>query len=219
MLDTKKKIITEATKLFNKHGFGAVSLFELANKLGMSRGNLTYHFKDKDQLLSAIANLAWEKLDQERQKSIQLPTFKNLHNEVQLFYKYQQEYAFIFMDHLVLQHKLIKNRFREMTAKSIEQNKNIIAFSIQVGNMKKEPFPGSYNNLAMATWMVKFYWLPQQVIRGERKIADGEKLIWSMLLPHLTKKGLNNFRKFFGQDYINSLGEPFAIEMENLITI
>ena len=71
----------------------------------------------------------------------------------------------------------------------------------------------------MATWMVKFYWLPQQVIRGERKIADGEKLIWSMLLPHLTKKGLNNFRKFFGQDYINSLGEPFAIEMENLITI
>ncbi len=219
MLDTKEKIITEATKLFNQHGFGAVSLFEIANSLGMSRGNLTYHFKDKDQLLLAIANQVWFKLDQERQKSMQLPSFKNLHNEVQLFYKYQQDYAFIFMDHHVLLHTLVRDHFREMSAKSIEQNKNIIAFSIQIGNMKKEPFPGSYTHLAMATWMMTFYWLPQQVIRGEKKKADGEKLIWSMLLPHLTKKGLNNFRKFFGQDYINSLGEPFAIEMENLMTI
>lgn len=219
MQNTKDKIIAKAIKLFNKNGFGAVSLFEIANSLSMSRGNLTYHFKDKDQLLLAIAEEVWSKLDKKRQQSLQLPSFKNLHDEVQLFYQYQQEYAFIFMDRLVLGHEVIKSHFRQMTQKSIEDNKKIIAFSIKLGNMKEEPFPGLYNHIAMATWMFTFFWLPQQIIRGERKTADGEKLIWSMLLPHLTKKGLANFKKFFGQDYIDNLGEPFAINMDKMITI
>ncbi len=40
--------MAEATKAFNKSEFSAINLFELANQLGISRGNLTYHFKDKD---------------------------------------------------------------------------------------------------------------------------------------------------------------------------
>ncbi len=219
MQNTKDKIIAKAIELFNKNGFGAVSLFEIANSLNMSRGNLTYHFKDKDQLLLTIADEVWDKLERKRQESLRVPSFKNLHNEVQLFYHYQQEYAFIFMDHHVLTHPMIRSQFKKMTDQSIEYSKSIIAFSIQLGNMKEEAFPGLYNHLAMVTWMTTFFWLPQQVIRGEKKTADGEKLIWSMLLPHLTKKGLNNFRKFFGQDYIENLGEPFAINLENMITI
>ena len=43
--------MAEATKTFNKSGFNAVNLFELSNQLGISRGNLTYHFKDKESLL------------------------------------------------------------------------------------------------------------------------------------------------------------------------
>lgn len=219
MQNTKEKIIAKAIQLFNKNGFGAVSLFEIANSLSMSRGNLTYHFKDKDQLLLTIANDVWDKLEKKRQESVQLPSFKNLHNEIQLYYQYQQDYAFIFMDHHVLTHPMIKDHFRKMTNRSIEYSKNIIAFSIELGNMKEEAFPGLYNNLAMTTWMSAFFWLPQQVIRGEKKTSDAEKLIWSMILPHLTEKGLNNFKKFFGQDYTDNLGKPFATSVENMITI
>ncbi len=218
-MNTKEKIIAKAIQLFNNNGFGAVSLFEIANSLSMSRGNLTYHFKDKDQLLLAITAEVWGKLERKRQESLQVPSFKNLHNEIQLFYQYQKEYAFIFMDHHVLTHPMVRDHFRKITNKSIEYSKNIIAFSIELGNMKEEAFPGLYNHLAMVTWMSTFFWLPQQVIRGEKKTADAEKVVWSMLLPHLTKKGLTNFKKFFGQDYISELGEPFDINIENLITI
>lgn len=217
MPGTKQKIINRAKQLFNKHGFGAISLFEIAQNLSMSRGNLTYHFKDKDTLLLAIANEMWIKIQSERQKVIQLPSFKNLHNEVQLYYKYQREYAFIFLDVHVLNHPKVKKQFREMTRQSIEDNKKIIAFSMQVGNMKPEAFPGLYNNIAMITWMLTFFWLPQQIIRGEKQQEDGEKLIWSALLPHLTEKGLQNFKKFFGQEYIESLGQEFESDLESLI--
>jgi len=216
--DTKIKIINRAKQLFNKKGFASMSLFEIANDLGMSRGNLTYHFKDKDILLYTIAEEMWSKIKTEREKSVILPSFKNLHNEVQLYYKYQKEYAFIFLDRHVLNHPQVKKQFRQMTKQSITQNKHIIAFSLEVGNMKPEPFPGLYNNLSTITWMLTFFWLPQQVIRGEKKQEDGEKLIWSVLLPHLTNKGIRNFKKFFGQEYLDSLGQPFELDIESLIS-
>lgn len=218
MAITKKEyIIQHSTEYFNKHGFGSVSMFELAQALGMSRGNLAYHFKDKDTLLQDIAAEMWVKINTERIKSRQLPSFENLHNEVQLYYKFQNEYRFIFLDSHVLNDPIIKNQFREMTAQSIADNRAAIAFSIQLGNMKPEPFAGAYNNLAMITWMITFFWLPQQIIRGEVASSDGEKLIWSLLLPHFSDKGIRSFEKYFGKDFMTQLGEPFEVDLNSLI--
>ncbi len=208
-MNTKKKIIGEATKVFNDHGFSAVSLFELAQKIGMSRGNLTYHFKNKDVLLEAIANEMWSGILVEKTKSRQLPSFKNLHNEVQLYYRFQKKYAFIFLDTHVLNHPNIQKKFREMTDEIIFDNKTAIGFAIKMGNMKPEPIPGMYHNIAFITWMLSFFWLSQQIIRGEKTEEDGEKMIWSILIPHFTEKGVQQFKKFFGDTYYKNLGNPF----------
>lgn len=217
-MDTKQKIIDNAVELFNHRSYGAVSLSQLAKETGISRGNLTYHFKDKDQLLAAIADEMWSKIKAERNKSRQLPSFENLHNEVQLYYRFQKKYGFIFLDPHVLNHPLIKDQFRKMTKQTIKDNKSSIAFSVKLGNMKAETIPGAYYNIAFITWMLSFYWLSQQIIRGEKTAEDGEKMIWSILLPHFTEKGIRSFKTFFGAEYYNSLGESFSIDIENLIT-
>jgi len=217
-LTTRQKIIQEATSYFNKNGYSSTTLFELAKVLGMSRGNLAYHFKEKDLLLEAIADDMWQSLQQERHKSRQLPSFENLHNEIQLYYKYQKKYAFIFLDTHVLNHPLIKKRFRELTTQTIKDNKATIAFSIKLGNMREEQIAGTYHNIAFITWMLTFFWLSQQIIRGEKNREDGEKMIWSILLPHFTDKGIQSFKAFFGEDYFNSLGEPFDIDIQSLIS-
>lgn len=43
-METKEKILKAATRLFNEKGYGSVNLKELAQTMGISRGNLTYHF-------------------------------------------------------------------------------------------------------------------------------------------------------------------------------
>ncbi len=214
-MTTKEKIIKTATETFNTKGFNAVSLYELAQIIGISRGNLTYHFKDKDSLLEAIAQQMWDNIFAERNKSRRLPSFANLHKEVQLYYKFQKEYAFIFLDPLVLTHPLIKSQFREVTEQNILDNKAAIAFAVQIGNMKPESFSGLYHNIAFMTWMLTFFWLPQQIIRGEKNQEDGEKLIWSLLIPHMTERGLAAFKKFFGEDYFEELGEPFPTDLQS----
>lgn len=217
-MSTKDKIIDLAIQQFNEKGFGAVSLQELAQSLNMSRGNLTYHFKTKALLLEAIADRMWSQLEKERSRSIQFPSFENLHNQVQMYYHFQRIYAFIFLDTHVLNHPTIKQRFRELTSQTIQDNVTKLAFAVQVGNLKPEPAPGVYHNIALVTWMLTFYWLSQQIIRGEQTVEDGEKMIWSLLLPHFTDKGLEAFKTFFGEDYLQKLGQPFETDLSKLIT-
>lgn len=212
-MNTKDKIVSFAIKTFNSKGFAAVSLNELALQMDISRGNLTYHFKDKEVLLEYISEQMWNKIEKERSKSRQFPSFENLHNEVQLYYKFQKEYAFIFLDPHVLRHPLIRKKFREMTAQTLKDNKAAIAFAIQLGNLKPESFAGLYNNIAFTTWMLTFFWLPQQIIRGDKTANEGEKMIWSLLIPHLTEKGLASFEKFFGKQYLKALGDPFPTDV------
>lgn len=217
-MGTRTKIIETAVRHFNSEGFGAVSLHQLAKEAGISRGNLTYYFKDKDSLLEAIAEDMWAGIEAERNKSRQLPSFENLHNEVQLYYQFQKKYAFIFLDTHVLNHPVIRGRFRKMTQQTIADNQASIAFAIKIGNMRPEPVKGMYHNLAVTTWMLAFFWLPQQLVRGDKTNGDGEKLIWSMLIPHFTEKGVEAFRAFFGAGYYENLGEPFEVDLDSLIS-
>lgn len=218
-MSKKDQILSVAKDLFNLQGFASVNMHELAQKLDMSRGNLTYHFKNKDLLLAAIAQEMWSKLEVEQNKSRQLPSFQNLHNEVQLLMRFQNEYEFIFLDNHVLNHPLIQAQFRTMTEQTLKDNKAAIAFSIQLGNMKPEPFAGAYNTIAFLTWMVSFYWKSQEQILDPNKKQDPEKIIWSLLLPHFTEKGIHSFVEFFGKEYYENLGEPFDVDLSTLIKI
>lgn len=211
--DKKQYILQTSIAIFNERGFEGVNLLELATLLNMSRGNLAYHYKDKDVLLTAIVEQMSEKIEADRASSRQFPSFENLHNEVQLYYKYQKEYSFIFLNSNVMNHPNVIKHFRELTEKTIRANQSTMAYSMRSGNLKPEPIPGLYNNIATITWMLAFYWLSQQMIRGNMATEDGEKMIWSLLVPHLTEKGLDKFKAFFGEKYLNSLGEPMEFEV------
>lgn len=54
-MKTRERILAEARTLFNARGYGNVSTALLAEHLGMSEGNLWYHFKSKRSLLEALS--------------------------------------------------------------------------------------------------------------------------------------------------------------------
>lgn len=214
---TKENIIEVAIRRFNEEGFAKVSMYEIAKEVGLSRGNLAYHFKDKDVLLEAITGQMWTELDKKRSNTLTYPSFKNITDEFHQLYEIQKDYSFIFLDTQVLKHPFVKNQLREMTAKTIQGNKTIIAFAIKLGNMKPEEVPGTYNHLALITWMLSCFWLSQQIIRGDysEKIAD--RALWSLLLPYMTEKGKDALEKYLGETFMNSIGEAFEMEMGGMI--
>ncbi len=218
-MNTKEKILATATKIFNKKGYSAVNLKELAQVLGISRGNLTYHFKHKEELLAAIVKEMWEKMGKEKEKTLQVPSFENMHNQTQLYHKFQKEYAFVFLDHHVQNHPVVKDQFKAMIEKTIADFHTMIAMGIQIGTVKTETIPGTYRSLALSIWMVSFYWISQQTTRDKvNTTADyGESIIWGLILPHLTEKGITGFKQFFGAAYYEKLGEPFNVNKHTFI--
>ena len=48
---TKEKILKTALGLFNNEGESAVSAVDIASVIGISPGNLYYHYKGKDEII------------------------------------------------------------------------------------------------------------------------------------------------------------------------
>jgi len=51
---TRDRIVEEADQLFYAQGFEHTSFAQIAQALGISRGNFYYHFKTKDEILAAV---------------------------------------------------------------------------------------------------------------------------------------------------------------------
>lgn len=212
-MNTKEKILEVAIRLFNEKGFGNVSIQDIANELAVNRRNIAYHYNSKDDLLQAIAEEMWMQLDAERQKRRDFPSFENLTNETKMYYAFQQQYTFIFNDLHVIKHPLLATKFRELCLQTIKDSEAAIAFAIKLGNMKPEPFKGAYSNLCLAIWVLALFWGFQQNIREVNKKDEGPKVIWSLILPHFTEKGIASFKSFFGNEFYESIGEPFEVDL------
>jgi AcrR family transcriptional regulator len=55
--NTKSLILQAAKQLFNQHRYGNVTIKEIAAHLGISAGNIWYHYKDKREMLRDISSL------------------------------------------------------------------------------------------------------------------------------------------------------------------
>ena len=61
----KKLILDEAEKLFIEKGFTRATMEELRKRCGMSKGNLYYHFKNKEEIMmKIIENFVEKSLDE-----------------------------------------------------------------------------------------------------------------------------------------------------------
>lgn len=58
-LDTRHRILETAAIEFAARGYEGVSLNQLIDRLGMSKGSFYYYFDDKADLFSTVADLAW----------------------------------------------------------------------------------------------------------------------------------------------------------------
>jgi AcrR family transcriptional regulator len=52
--DTRTEILEVARELFSEQGYEATSLREIAERLGITKAALYYHFKSKDEILRAL---------------------------------------------------------------------------------------------------------------------------------------------------------------------
>ena len=216
-LSTRDKIIGKGKKLFNQNGFGATTLYQIAQYIGISRGNLTYYFKTKEVLLNIILEEMTAKY-KAKMTDFQFPSWENTNNATKAFHELQREYAFIFMDKQVMALSFVKKQIEEIYQDDLKRQLSMITFSIQVGNMREEVIPGTYYNLCRTLWMNAFFWLMSDVYQDVNTETGWDKMAWSLILPHFTEKGLMAFKTHFGEAYYLSLGKEYKEYAERAIS-
>jgi AcrR family transcriptional regulator len=62
--DTRERILEVAMELFTQQGYEATSLRQIADRLGVTKAALYYHFQSKDELLLALLEPAQQMIDE-----------------------------------------------------------------------------------------------------------------------------------------------------------
>lgn len=75
MTDTKEKILMTALCLFARDGYEAVSVSAIAGELGMTKGALYKHYKNKRDIFDCIVERMYQ-LDAERSRQYEVPEEK-----------------------------------------------------------------------------------------------------------------------------------------------
>ncbi len=216
-MNTREKILLESRKYFNQNGYAASSLYQIAQTIGISRGNLTYHFADKELLLDLHLDELQARHEQALMNSVVVPSWQSLNKATLDFHEIQKDYAFIFFDKKVLFIPRVKALIQSLRENNIKTQMSMISISIQIGNMKTEPYKGVYHNISRSFWIISYFWLISGSFAEENAVS-WDKIMWSMLLPHFTEKGVQSFKDHFGEEYFNSLGVAYDKYLEASIS-
>ena len=217
-MKTRERIISSVIDAFNDKGYHTYSLAELAQLCNMSRGNLAYHYKYKEDVLDHISVKMMKDILRYQKRRLDYPAFFNLSLDIRTCRYLQRRYPFVFRDMSVLEHSSIKTTMSNWSKEVIKRNLQTFAHGIDIGNVKPEPHDGLYYMLSVNAWLITYYWVAQESVRPLGK-EQPEKMVWSAIYPHFTEKGIKAFTDYYGADFLEQSGVGIKnyIELQHLI--
>ncbi|MES2520644.1 MAG: TetR/AcrR family transcriptional regulator [Bacteroidota bacterium] len=193
--------MTAALYLFNRFGFVSVRLQHIADEVGMSIGNLAYHFKTKDEIIEKL----YEQLTQEQQQLLadlrMIPLFVNINRHVENSFLLQKKYSFFYTDTLevIRASPSIKRQYREQVQWQTIQLELLIKFNIARGAFTEPNFPDSTFLLANRYLLFLENWMNFERMKGtelsELNIQQLKENIWGLLAPYFSLTGQNEYHE------------------------
>ncbi|MFN8382037.1 MAG: TetR/AcrR family transcriptional regulator [Anaerolineales bacterium] len=156
---TKNNILQKAIELYNESGTASVSMSALAEALGMSAGNLQYHYKNKEEMIRAIYEVMyfdWQEIYTGMDESFNLDVLRViLGKNFDLTWKYRffyREYA------ALLRHdKTLSKRFREIQEQRVSEQEALVNLVAKKNRIKLDP--KETRNVVLIGWVLGNTWL------------------------------------------------------------
>lgn len=186
---TKNQILQAARELFSEYGYSRVSMRDVSERLGISVGNLTYHFHRKEDLIEAIV----DEMQNARNKSLSPPT--DLYELDMLISKNAETITrniCYFRDYDQFSHsKKIYNIQKEMIDYHFSLWRKVFYNLNTGGFIIDEVYEGQFDNLITAIQLTTRNWSSHAKFSQEfgYKFTGLRDCIWSLIFPILTKTG------------------------------
>ena len=155
--DTRQDILNTAQTLFREKGYNAVSVGEIAAALGISKGNLTYYFKRKEEIVEALLESANPTFPQDPPQ-----TLAQLDACLRDMEQARENNAFYFRSHTQLGQlsEKIRAKQREVYRRHSQLLCQGLANLAAQGLFRREAFPGEYVRVVHWGYLTAVKWLP-----------------------------------------------------------
>lgn len=174
--DTRERILAAALDAFNAEGAHAVSTRHIAAALGISAGNLYYHFDNKEDIvLGLYARLEQELLDILRPFDGGGASFDEVLRYLDRLFAHLWKYRFFYRDltGLLADVPGLKERYRRLAESVLANGRHIFAAMVQAGWM--EATGPQIELMTTNGWIVLSHWFThRQVVEGRRSIRSSD---------------------------------------------
>ena len=191
-MNTRDRILDTALRLFNQSGTAAVSTNHIADALGISPGNLYYHFRNKEAIIRALFEQQfahWDviySLPDDR-----IPTLADLRRLVDDTFPVSWEYRFIYRELIALLRRdgELHRRWVEVRARGFDGFRQLIEVFAAAGVLRSPDDPVVVTRLAELIWMINEFWLASVEVSGQAvdaaQMAHGAELMRQVLEPYI----------------------------------
>ncbi len=198
-LNTKQKILHASIQLFNENGLANVRLQQIADEIGISVGNLAYHFKNKEAIVGAVNENLHEEVIEILAAYRLFPNLIDFDYQLSKYHAFVEKYPFYFLDLLEIERMspAVHSTRQQHINKMISQIRKRLDFNQRRGIIKPEPRSGIYDTLATSIWGMISFWHAQNAARGITCNSAGrfKEMVWNLIYPHFTKLGIAEFEQ------------------------
>jgi AcrR family transcriptional regulator len=202
-LTTQAKILAAARELFNEHGVESITVRHIAKKIGISHGNLCYHFPRKEDIIIALYQRVVEGMSAQvghfEPKELRLSM---LLGAMTASFALQYEYKFLMIDFVNIMRRIpeIRENFRVIFEVRKQQFQAFIGALREQGVLLKTIPDAQYDKLLLHTYLIGDFWMSEAEILfvGEEsaKAPFYADLAVSLVFPYLTAKGRKEYEQF-----------------------
>jgi AcrR family transcriptional regulator len=190
--DTKTRILDTALELFNERGAGTVTTNQIAEALGMSPGNLYYHYRNKAEIVRALFDrIVGEWAQNYATPEAEMPTLAIVERMMAGNFEIQWRYRFFFRDLTMLLNADpdLAATYRANREASFGNTLFLLNLFIDAGVIESPGDEEAIEDLGQLLWLVGDFWLVFKDVGGRpigpAEMQQGVRMFRRLLNPHM----------------------------------
>ncbi len=203
-MTTKDKILDTSRILFNRLGIDNVSTRMICTELGISLGNFSYHYPDKNKIIhNLFHNMVAENhsvLGSLVGSELSILTYLESHK---LLFMIQEKYKFFYLNlfEILTHNQEIKESYLDNSKAERKMAKRLLQLYATKGVLKKSIKEDNYDRLINVGQILNNSWLvdAELLYKGnqKKKLNYYMSICCGLLEPHLTENSLKEYHDYF----------------------
>jgi AcrR family transcriptional regulator len=176
-VDTRERIAEAALSLFNAEGSQAVSTRHIAARLGISPGNLYYHFANKEEIVLCL----YERIERQLEVVLAPPagayrSFDEVLRYLDAIFAHLWEFRFFYRDLNALLREVpgLKEKYRGATQRVLAQARAIFEAMVDAGWM--DASSEQLDLMATNAWIILTQWFTHRQVMDRRRTIQSSDI-------------------------------------------